>query len=332
MRAVGGPGDDSVRDAARAAVESVRRPEHVGENRCWPCTAVNAAIVGGVAALAVASGRLPVAVGVAVLGGALVWSRGYVVPYTPRFAPALARRLPGDVFPHADEVTIDTMAPSDPGADGTPGREAGGEASTATDSAGGGGAGGDSRGPREAGPESAAARPDEDLVDDLVAAGVLVAEGEDVRLSSAFADAWWGTMAELRPLSEWTLASVLEGTVPWAADVDVVETDVGTRFVLDDGTESVEGEAWLSRQVAVAELAAVRTLEAEAGVPSDRGLAVAPALRAFLDRCPACETPLEESTRSSCCGRPPSGFEAQQWVRACPACETPVYHFESEPP
>lgn len=81
-------------------LDAVRRPEYTGERRCWPCTIVNAVIV-ALASAAVIAVSLPAAVIVAALGAGAIALRGYVVPYTPRFAPKLAARLPGDLF-HED--------------------------------------------------------------------------------------------------------------------------------------------------------------------------------------------------------------------------------------
>lgn len=76
-------------------LDPLRRPEYTGENRCWPCTAVNGALV---AAGALLAGLLSPLVGLLLLlgGSALVALRGYVVPYTPRFAPQIAAALPVD--------------------------------------------------------------------------------------------------------------------------------------------------------------------------------------------------------------------------------------------
>lgn len=95
---------DSSPDAAThsllAAIRALRAPEHTGENRCWPCTAVNLALV-AVAALwlLVRRRRVSSLLVVAVGCGAVAW-RGYVVPYTPQFAPRLvaASPLPDDLF------------------------------------------------------------------------------------------------------------------------------------------------------------------------------------------------------------------------------------------
>lgn len=68
-----------------------------GENRCVPCLLVNVVLLVGVSALlAVAS--LPVGVGFAVVGGIVLLHRGYLVPYTPVFAPRLVARLPWNPF------------------------------------------------------------------------------------------------------------------------------------------------------------------------------------------------------------------------------------------
>jgi hypothetical protein len=63
--------------------DRLRTPAYTGANRCYPCTAVNVALVGLVAA-AVAGVSVPLSAAVAGLGLAAVWLRGYVVPGTPR--------------------------------------------------------------------------------------------------------------------------------------------------------------------------------------------------------------------------------------------------------
>ena len=81
-------------------LESIRKPAYTGHNRCWPCTVVNAVLLA--AAVAAVALFRPVAAAVLALGGSLaIWLRGYVVPYTPRFAPTLVARLPWNVFSHS---------------------------------------------------------------------------------------------------------------------------------------------------------------------------------------------------------------------------------------
>lgn len=72
-----------------AALDAVRQPEYTGENRCTPCTLVNAGIA-GVLAVLVAVGLPLGPTGSAVAGGtvllvsaAAIALRGYLVPGTP---------------------------------------------------------------------------------------------------------------------------------------------------------------------------------------------------------------------------------------------------------
>lgn len=83
-----------------------RRPEYTGANRCWPCTILNGGIL---AILAVTVGVVypPAAAVLVVAGVAVIWLRGYLIPYTPILGPRLANVLPGDVFGH--DVRTDSL-------------------------------------------------------------------------------------------------------------------------------------------------------------------------------------------------------------------------------
>jgi hypothetical protein len=86
-----------------SVIDAFRRPEYVGPNRCWPCTVVNAGLV-CLAGLALAVVSVPVALLAVVVGGVLIALRGYVVPYTPEFAPKLVAPLPVEFGPdHATD-------------------------------------------------------------------------------------------------------------------------------------------------------------------------------------------------------------------------------------
>lgn len=76
-----------------SVLDSIVRPEHTGDNRCYPCTVVNAVGVALVSFLVARRSRFG-AVAVALVAGALIWLRGYVIPYTPQFGPQIADRLP----------------------------------------------------------------------------------------------------------------------------------------------------------------------------------------------------------------------------------------------
>lgn len=82
------------------AFDQFRRPEYTGSNRCWPCTALNLALV-GLAALWFAARRRRLGGFLVAVGGvAAIALRGYVVPYTPTIAPRLvaASPLPEELF------------------------------------------------------------------------------------------------------------------------------------------------------------------------------------------------------------------------------------------
>lgn len=87
------PMADRVRSSLSNAVAGFVRPEYTGENRCWPCTVANVVVLAvcvGVAALF----SPPLAAVLAVTGVGAITLRGYVVPYTPVFAPLVVERLP----------------------------------------------------------------------------------------------------------------------------------------------------------------------------------------------------------------------------------------------
>ncbi|MFC5366736.1 hypothetical protein [Salinirubrum litoreum] len=81
-----------------SVIDRLRRPEYVGANRCWPCTILNLGIV-CIVGVSLTLVSLPVALLVVVVGAVLVALRGYVVPYTPEFAPRLVAYLPVEFGP-----------------------------------------------------------------------------------------------------------------------------------------------------------------------------------------------------------------------------------------
>jgi hypothetical protein len=96
------------------AVETLREPEYTGENRCLPCTVVNAAIA-VLASLLVGLRSVPL--GLLVLGtsACLIYVRGYLVPGTPAFT---RRYLPDSIQrAFGDHPAVRTSEPEEP--DGT---------------------------------------------------------------------------------------------------------------------------------------------------------------------------------------------------------------------
>jgi len=87
----------------------IRNTQFTGTNRCWPCTAVNLAVIGAVAgtvAVAWSGAATAVVVGV---GLVVLWTRGYVIPGTPR----LARHLPDRVLRSFGKEPSDRSPPTD---------------------------------------------------------------------------------------------------------------------------------------------------------------------------------------------------------------------------
>jgi hypothetical protein len=93
-------------ESLRRTADRLRRPEYTGENRCLPCTVLNAAIV-GVAAVALSRRNRPLGALALAAGVALISLRGYVVPGTPRFAPALVDPLPVE-FDHGSPAGVES--------------------------------------------------------------------------------------------------------------------------------------------------------------------------------------------------------------------------------
>jgi len=267
-------------------VDAVGRPEYTGTNRCWPCTTLNVLLL-GVAAVAIGTVSVPAAVTVAVVGTGVIWLRGYLVPYTPRFAPRMADRLPVE-FKGAS-------ADDQPVTDGGTLAGAGGE-------------------------------DPEVVLESLIAGGVLTADGPELTLSESFEDAWNDEVDVLVEASGERLAAAATAAAPGTPEAVVHEVDGDQVIQLGRG-ESVmdEDDALLSRPVVVAEVAAVRALaDADVDLNAQTRATAANALRAFLDDCPVCETPLVESSTADCCG----GQKGDpQPVSRCPDCETAIYTF-----
>ncbi|MFC7156747.1 hypothetical protein ACFQPA_15000 [Halomarina halobia] len=82
-----------------SAVDTLRRPEYTGENRCVPCTALNVLIAGALAAVVAVVSRPAYGAVVFAAAALVVYLRGYLVPGTPtitrRYFPPWLLRLFG---------------------------------------------------------------------------------------------------------------------------------------------------------------------------------------------------------------------------------------------
>ncbi|WP_049985257.1 hypothetical protein [Halobellus rufus] len=287
----------------------LRRPEHTGENRCGACTAVN---VVALAALVVLLGlwRPLLAAAVALVGGVAVWLRGYLFPYTPRFAPRLVTRLPPRLARWFDghERRSDSLGDVRAGGGGDRADERDGNAVGDGD------------------PLAATTEPTPDEVfEALVSASVVAVDDDRLEPTASFASSWRAEMTSLADLSDAALADAVADGVATAesARVERAGSDV---FVVVTGGDG--GVTWLRRPVALAEVGAVRAL-ADTGVPDRLRPAAAHALCAFLDACPDCGEELVESAPEDCCGHTlPDLDGAPPAVLACEACGVVFQEFE----
>ncbi|EMA01992.1 hypothetical protein SAMN05443574_11113 [Haloarcula vallismortis] len=272
-------------------VEALRDESHTGANRCWPCTVLNLGLVGALAVFLRGRNRPRSSLLVATVGVTAVYLRGYLVPYTPRFAPRLVAASPvPDEWFHGEPPDRDTSR------EDTTRRE---NESLADDVEIDG----------------------ETVFRELSAAGVIEVEGEQLFLTTAVDAAWHERMDELASDSLDALAAALEESLP---SVDDAEPYV-------DDTEWValgsDHKQLLPRPVVVAELAAYETLGER--LDDDRvRVAGAEAFRIFLDRCPVCDAELVESSSVSCCGGHLGPRQDPDETLVCPTCEQRLYTFE----
>jgi hypothetical protein len=304
-------------------LDALRRPAYTGRERCLPCTLLNLGVIAACVAALSHKNRRPLAVALAAIGTGAVWLRGYVLPYTPRFAPSIVAALPipEEVF-HAgntgstgstDSVGSAREAPDDPGS------LAAVEATSRT---------GHKTRADDGGVEATGTDGDTVLAS-LVDAGVLVAENGALSIDSDARDRWEGEIDSLNSLTSAELAAELRERTPTVTETRVVDGDRpaerGRWIALGDGSE-IASEAWLSRPIAISEAAAIGALDAF-DLPLKTRLAAARPLRMFLETCPDCGGPVEETTTATCCGGLTNPREGPRDVLACAECGERLFTF-----
>jgi hypothetical protein len=245
-----------------------RQPEYTGENRCLPCTAVNAVVAllaaVGVGILSSISVSTAVGVGVALvflaLSGASIYLRGYLVPGTPEltkryFPPWLLRAF-------GKEAEPPTQPPS--GAD---------EPQRTLD------------------PER-----------ELMRAGALeeCERGDDLCLTDEFRSAWHSEMSASGDEGRNTLFRLLDID---HSVVSFTEFDDGFRAQTEGEVVGIwESEAAYEADLAAAEVLS-ETYEGWESLSSEERSRLLTGLRIFLDICPECggEPELGSETVESCC-------------------------------
>jgi hypothetical protein len=306
--------------------DTVRRHEYTGERRCWPCTVVNAAIIGTVCLL-LAPFSYGFSLVVGAVGVGLVYLRGYAIPYTPTFAPKLVSRLPVDFGPKYDLSEDRSGSISDSTRDGA--TEAAenlenGEHAETTEFEGTEDEGDDespqdtTHDTRRSDALSNGELDGEALVRELGAAGVFSDNGE-LYLTDEFVDDWTTEMRDLRTSDRETLA---------AAAADAMPSDA--TWELDDEwviLESDGAKTWLSKPVAISETAAVRALRSR-DVDAETAAHAANPLRMFLPECPLCGGVVVKTTVRNCCGGTMGVYDSPDIeVLACEDCDELLYEF-----
>lgn len=130
----------------------------------------------------------------------------------------------------------------------------------------------------------------EALIAEFVDSGVLIEEAEDLRLTDDFREEWWTRIEAVRG-AERTRLGELVGLDPAALEL---EADGDGFVAIHDGEEIGD---WPSRAAFVADVALQPTIAGwlplwERIDPLSRAELLG-RLRAFLDRCPACDGSLE---------------------------------------
>jgi hypothetical protein len=254
------------------ALERLRKPEYTGENRCLPCTVVNAVIAlvvsaaVGVLFIAFASPATGVGATLVVLflSAASIYLRGYLVPGTPEltkryFPPWLLRAFGKEPEPVTEATTQTHLRGNDPS--------------------------------REFDPES-----------ELVKAGALeeCETGDDLCLTDEFRKAWHSEMNASNAERDGELFELLEVEHDGIA---LAEYENGFRARMDGETVGV----WESEAAYEADLAAGKVLsetyDGWADLPTQDRSRLLTGLRIFLDRCPECGGRPEfgSETVESCC-------------------------------
>jgi len=272
-------------------LETFSDESYTGANRCWPCTVLNLGLVGLLALFLRARKRSLLSLLVAVVGVAVVYLRGYLVPYTPEFAPRLVAisPVPNEWF-HGesahDAATQEAMAHEE-------------RDSLAED----------------------VELDGETILRELSAAGVIELEGERLFPEATVDTAWHDRMDELAAESLDSLSTTLQASLERVGHAEPYVDDAEW-VVLGS-----EHKQLLPRPVVVAELAAYEVLGERLDDERLR-IAGAEAFRMFLDSCPVCGSELVESSSVSCCGGHLGPRQDPDETLVCPTCEQRLYTFE----
>lgn len=163
------------------------------------------------------------------------------------------------------------------------------------------------------------------VVEELLRTNVLnVGDDEDLALSGAFRNEWRAKMSEVRTLDvdefeQWAGTVIQNSNITGVEAKEQLWSDPYVVVSFASGDESI-----LQYPVAVAEFSSLTALEDIGLEPTVRLHASGP-LRGFLTECPLCDTSLEVSRYSGCCGNPRRKEEKLGLV--CKECRTVLYKY-----
>jgi len=307
-------------------VTRFRNRAYTGQNRCLPCTALNAgiALVLGIVAAVLTSAV--VAGAVVAVAAVVIYLRGYLIPYTPtitkRYFPDRVLEWFDKREPAADvggEAAVGVGSEAVAGAGSEAATDTGSEPAadvgdeTAADVGGETAANAGSEATADTDGETAADTDGEAAAETpLASLGLVEGSGEDVRLVLSFATEWRAEIDETREGLPERLADRLDLSDP------EVRTRDGVCAVLDGDTEVTR---WLSEAALIADVAALPVLDSHVddweSLPETEQSEILAELRVFLEECPSCESRLLFDTEidgSSCC------YDREVTVYRCSGC------------
>lgn len=289
-----------------AMIDSLRNPGYTGENRCFQCTLVNAALV-LVAGIVAAVIWMPAGILVVAIGFLLLYLRGYVVPKTPQLT---ARYLPSQVQEHFgtnSHKSIET--------DGGPHISDQVDEHLADETM-------DIEGPES---KKGERTPEQVLFD----ASVLQEDGNEPSIDPEFETTWQKEIADIRghagDTEILTRLSSLLGVKPQQLAFE--RFDEESQVIVRNDGQAV-GQ-WVSNAALVADSAAASILETRHEGWSQLDTAfrgtVLTNLRLFVPECPACgeDTKFAEEDKG-CCGA------GSAYTLRCTDCGTVIYRIDKD--
>lgn len=165
----------------------------------------------------------------------------------------------------------------------------------------------------------------EKILEELISAGVIQPEGEELTLNDCFEADWYSAMNQLNALEDEEIASEIIAVNPMCSNVELQKIDDRDYVIQKDTSGKLSGERWTRKPVAIVESAALQVFR-DWNIESDTRPVAAYALGLFLHECPLCGDEIRTQPDTGCCGSPDTGPDGEiLHVRVCGSCEA-KYH------